>query len=85
MVRMVEAFVLLKISREVFTRGVVNEVRGLEGVEEAEMLFGDYDAIAKLEGGKIHEIENLVVDKISRVEGVESTVTLLCVDEKILE
>lgn len=82
---MVEAFVLLKISREVFTRGVVNEVGSLEGVEEAEMLFGDYDALAKLKVGKIHDIENLVVDKISRVEGVESTVTLLCVDEEILE
>ena len=40
---MVEAFVLLKISAEVFTLGVLNEIRKIRNVENAEMLFGDYD------------------------------------------
>jgi len=85
----VEAYVLIKIStqREVygFNRSVVEKLRTLKVVENADLLFGDYDAIAKLNVPKIHDCENLVIEEISTIEGVQSTVTLLCVDEKILE
>jgi len=86
---MVEAYILLKIStqREVygFSRSVVEKLRSMTGVENAELLFGDYDAIVKFKASKIHDIENLVIEEISMIEGVESTVTLLCVDEGILK
>jgi len=86
---MVEAYILLKIStqREVygFSRSVVEKLRAMRGVENAELLFGDYDAIVKLKATKIHDIENLVIEEISMIEGVESTVTLLCVDEGLLK
>jgi len=86
---MVDAYILLKIStqREVygFSRSVVEKLRSMRGVENAELLFGDYDAIVKLKATKIHDIENLVIEEISMIEGVESTVTLLCVDEGILK
>jgi len=85
----VEAYVLIKIStqREVygFNRSLVEKLRTLKEVENADLLFGDYDAIAKLNVPKIHDCENLVIEEISTIEGVQSTVTLLCVDEKILE
>jgi len=85
----VEAYVLIKIStqREVygFNRSVVEKLRTLKEVENADLLFGDYDAIAKLSVPKIHDCENLVIEEISTIEGVQSTVTLLCVDEEILE
>jgi len=86
---MVEAYILLKIStqREMygFARSVVEKLSAMQGVEKAELLFGDYDAIVKLKATKIHDIENLVIEEISMIEGVESTVTLLCVDEEILK
>ncbi|MEM2111932.1 MAG: Lrp/AsnC ligand binding domain-containing protein [Candidatus Bathyarchaeia archaeon] len=86
---MVEAYILVKIStqKEVygFNRSVVKKICSMKGVENAELLFGDYDAIVKLNAPKIHDIENLVMEGISMIEGVESTVTLLCVDEQILE
>jgi len=85
----VEVYVLIKIStqREVygFNRSVVEKLRTLKEVESADLLFGDYDAIAKLNVPKIHDCENLVIEEISTIEGVQSTVTLLCVDEQILE
>jgi len=85
----VEVYVLIKIStqREVygFNRSVVEKLRTLKEVENADLLFGDYDAIAKLNVPKIHDCENLVIEEISTIEGVQSTVTLLCVDEQILE
>ena len=86
---MMEAYILVKIAtqREVygFNRTVAEKLRAMEGVESAELLFGDYDAIVKLKVPKIHDCENLVIEEISTIEGVVSTVTLLCIDEEILE
>ncbi len=86
---MVEAYILLKMStqKEVygFARSVVEKLRSIRGIENAELLFGDYDAIVKLKAPKIHDIENLVMEEISMIDGIESTVTLLCVNEEILE
>lgn len=88
-IRMVEAFILLKMSphKETygFARSVVEKLNKIPGVENTELLFGDYDAIVKLRASKIHEIENLVIEEISMIEGVASTITLLCVDENILK
>lgn len=85
---MVEAYILLKMSiqREMggFARSVVEKVNAVEGVEYADLLFGDYDAILKLKGNNIHDLENLILEKIAMVEGIESTVTLLCVDDQVL-
>ncbi len=85
---MVEAYILVKIStqKEVYgyARSVVEKLM-MKGVEDAELLFGDYDAIVKLNAPKTHDVENLVIEEISMIEGIESTITLLCVDEGILE
>jgi DNA-binding Lrp family transcriptional regulator len=86
---MVEAYILVKIStqKEVYgsARSVVEKLMMMKGVENAELLFGDYDAVVKLNAPKTHDIENLVIEEISMIEGIESTITLLCVDEEILE
>jgi len=83
-----EAYVLLRISRQRemygFGRSVVEKLRTIKGVKSADLLFGDYDAIVKVDADRVHNVENLVMEKVSTSEGVESTVTLLCVDETIL-
>jgi len=85
----VEAYILVKIATQTevcgYNRSVVDKLMTMKGVENAQLLFGDYDAIVKLKLPKIHDVENLVIEDISMIEGVESTLTLLCVDEKILE
>lgn len=86
---MVEAYVLVKMAahRESygFARTVLDSLSSIEGVENAHLLFGDYDALVKLKDNKIHDIENLIIENISLIDGVESTSTLLCIDESILE
>lgn len=86
---MVEAYILVKMctQREVYgyARSVVEKLMTMKGVENAELLFGDYDAIVKLNVPKIHDVENVIIEEISMIEGIESTITLLCVDEGILE
>ncbi len=86
---MVEAYVLVKIATQTemqgYNRSVVDKIRSIHGVEKAELLFGDYDAIVKLTLPKIHDCENLIIEELSMIHGVESTVTLLCIDDKNLE
>jgi len=85
----VEAYILIKISTQTevcgYNRSVVGKLMMMKGVKNGQLLFGDYDAIVKLDMPKIHDIENLVIEEISMIEGVESTLTLLCVDERIIE
>ncbi|MBO3804093.1 MAG: Lrp/AsnC family transcriptional regulator [Candidatus Brockarchaeota archaeon] len=85
---MVEAYILVKISTQTeiygYNRSVVEKISKMEGVENAQLLFGDYDAIVKLNVPKIHDVENLVIEEISMIPGVEATVTLLAVDDSIL-
>jgi DNA-binding Lrp family transcriptional regulator len=84
-----EAYVLLKIATQSdvcgFSRSVVDKIKKMKGIVKAQLLFGDFDAILKLDMPKIHDIENAVMEEIHMIEGVESTLTLLCVDEEILE
>lgn len=86
---MVEAFILVKIATQTvesgYNRSVVEKICRMKCVENAQLLFGDYDAIVKLNAHKIHDIENTVIEEISMIAGVESTVTLLCVNEKVLK
>lgn len=84
-----EAYVLVKIATQTdtcgFSRSVIEKIGKMKGVEKATLLFGDFDAILKIKMEKIHEIENTVMEEIHMVEGVESTLTLLCVDERVIE
>jgi len=81
----VEAYILIKIARSMWIQSVVDKLMAMKGVENVQLLFGDYDAIVKLNLPKIHEVENFVIEEISMITGVESTITLLCVDEKLVE
>jgi DNA-binding Lrp family transcriptional regulator len=84
-----EAYVLVKIGTQTdvcgFSRSVVEKIKEMKGVEDVQLLFGDFDAIVKLDMPKIHDIENMVMEEIHMIEGVQSTLTLLCVDEKVLD
>jgi len=86
---MVQACILVKIATQQehygFNRSVLERLESMKGVESAELLFGDYDAIVRMNVPKIHDCENLIIEEISTIEGVQSTVTLLCVDPAVLE
>jgi DNA-binding Lrp family transcriptional regulator len=84
-----EAYILVKIATQTdmcgYSRSVIEKITKIKGVKDAQLLFGDFDAIVQLDMPKIHDIENTVMEEIHLIEGVESTLTLICVDEKILE
>lgn len=84
-----EAYVLVKIATQSdvcgYNRSIVEKVKKLAGIKEANLLFGDFDAIVKVNLPKIHDVENMVWEEIQMIEGVTSTLTLICVDEDIVE
>lgn len=85
---MVDAFILLRISRQRemmgFGKAIVAKLAAITGVESAELLFGEYDAIVKLKAEKIHDLENRVLEEIALVEGIDTSTTLLCVNDAVL-
>ena len=55
-------------------------VRKLDCVTDANMLFGDYDLIVKIEADSMGEIARYVVESIRAIPGVANTKTLACAE-----
>jgi len=71
----VVAFILMvtELAKE---RRVVEELTRIPGVVEARLLFGEYDALARVEVSDIAELDR-VVTAIRNLDGVVKTVTLI--------
>jgi DNA-binding Lrp family transcriptional regulator len=54
---------------------VVKEIKGIDGVQEAEDVTGPYDVIVRAEAQNVDELGKLVVAKIQSVEGITRTLT----------
>ena len=46
-----------------YSRLVIEKITKIKGVKDAQLLFGDFDAIVKLDMPKIHDIENTVMEE----------------------
>tara|TARA_A100001037_G_scaffold223965_1_gene201917 strand:- start:237 stop:470 length:234 start_codon:yes stop_codon:yes gene_type:complete len=55
---------------------VFEEIKGLDLVEDATLLFGDYDLLVKMSGETMSDIAAGVVECIRSVDGVIDTKTL---------
>ena len=74
-----KAFVLIKIhAGEV--KDVVRNLRKVDGVIEAHMTFGPYDAVAVVETADIAKLGAITASAIQPIPGVEQTLTCLAVD-----
>jgi DNA-binding Lrp family transcriptional regulator len=74
-----KAYVLIKIhAGEV--KDVVRSLRKVNGVIEANMTFGPYDAVAVVETTDIAKLGTITASAIQPIPGVEQTLTCLAVD-----
>ncbi|MFT3894723.1 MAG: Lrp/AsnC ligand binding domain-containing protein [Anaerolineales bacterium] len=74
-----KAYILIKVrSGEVKT--VVNELRKLKDVVEANMTFGPYDAVVVMEASDIGLLGSLIASSIQSIPGVDQTLTCIAVD-----
>jgi len=73
------AFVL--INAEIGSEAdVLNELRKVEGVEEAYSVYGVYDIIAKVGADSMDKLKDIVTWRIRRLNKVRSTLTMIVID-----
>ena len=61
---------------------VLKEVEAIEGVEEAEMVYGVYDIVAKLKTETMDQLKQIITYNIRRINNVLTTQTLLVVRQE---
>ena len=74
-----KAYVLIKI-RTGEVNEVVKSLRKVDGVVEAHMTFGPYDAVAEVETTDVTSLGIITASMIQPISGVEQTLTCLAVD-----
>ena len=74
-----EAYVLIKI-RTGEIRDVVRQVRRVEGVAEANMTFGPFDAVAIIKADSVAHLGQILAAGIQPIPGILDTLTCLAVE-----
>jgi DNA-binding Lrp family transcriptional regulator len=74
-----KAYVLINI-RTGDVKEVVKNLRRVQGVVEANMTFGPYDAVAVIETDDINGVGTILASEIQPIPGVLETLTCLAVD-----
>jgi len=63
---------------------VLQEVKAVKGVEEAEMVYGVYDIVAKVKGETVESLKEIVTKHIRRIDKVQKTITMMVVESEYL-
>ena len=77
---MPRAFVLINIESGSEDE-VLNELKTIEGVEEAYFSYGVYDLITKIRADSMDKLKETVTRKIRTLSKVRSTLTLIMMEE----
>ncbi len=76
---MISAVVLLNTDIDAQDE-VVDNLRLIDGVEEAHALYGVYDLLVKVKAKDIEELKDVTKSRIKKVAGVTSSLTLMIND-----
>ena len=75
------AFVL--INTEIGSESeVLDELKKIDAVKEAYMVYGVYDVVAKVGANTMDKLKEIVTWKVRSLDEVRSTITMLILDEK---
>jgi DNA-binding Lrp family transcriptional regulator len=77
---MPRAFVLINVESGSEDE-VLNELKNLEGVEEAYFSYGVYDLVTKIKADSMEQLKEMVTRKIRALSKVRSTLTLIMMEE----
>jgi DNA-binding Lrp family transcriptional regulator len=61
---------------------VLEEIKTVDGVEEAEMVYGVYDVVAKINVETMDKLKGIIAYQIRRINKVLTTQTLLVVRQE---
>ena len=51
----------------------ITAIRGIKGVKEAKLVIGTFDAVAKIEGANIEQLETIYLNKVDKISGVTNS------------
>jgi len=60
---------------------IIRQIKRIEGVLDADITFGPYDAVVVVQAENVKKIGNVVHSEIHPVPGVLDTLTCLAVDD----
>ncbi len=58
-------------------KAIINELKLLDNVKEAQGVFGAYDILAKVESDSVEHLRDVITWKIRKLNRVRSTLTLI--------
>ena len=60
---------------------VLKDLKKVEGVQDAKLLWGVYDIIARIKSDSIEGLKNIVTRRIQRIEKINSKLTMIVTDK----
>lgn len=77
---MPKAFVLINVESGA-EQEVVDELKKIDGIEEAYFSYGVYDIITKIKADTMEQLKDMVTRKVRTIGRVRSTLTLIMMEE----
>jgi DNA-binding Lrp family transcriptional regulator len=77
---MTQAYILLTVEGGT-EDNVLSKIKNISGVEQAYVSYGVYDLIIKVNADTMQELKDVVTHKIRQIKQVNSTLTLLLLDQ----
>ena len=78
---MVTAYVLI-ISDSGAEKNIIDELLDVDGVEEADIIYGEYDLIVKINIPDVSMLGDFVLENIRPITGVKRTSTLITAEHQ---
>jgi DNA-binding Lrp family transcriptional regulator len=60
-----------------FMVDVVKKLKTIPSIEEAHMVYGIYDVIAKISSNNMNSLKKLITNKIRRIDNIQNTITIM--------
>jgi DNA-binding Lrp family transcriptional regulator len=60
---------------------VLEDMKTVEGVEDAYLTYGSHDLIIKIKADSIEELKEMVAHRFRAIKNVKSTLSLILIDE----
>jgi len=58
---------------------VLESLKAVEGVEEAQMVYGIYDIVVKVKGDSINSLKKIITENIRTISKVTTAITMIVV------
>ena len=78
---MAEAYVLIKVIPG-YERNIVKSLKDLPEIKVINELYGEWDIITRASVVRIEDLDDLLSEKIRKIEGVTLTSTMIVADYK---